>query len=171
MSETRPKDEVATADERTTLLAFLGHQRDFLVRKATGITEKQARLATCPPSDLTMLGLVRHLADVERGWAQRAFAGRESLPLYYGEAHPNGDPDGDFHPLDGDTLTDALEVLHEVAADADLVYQAGDLDEVEHHERGQYSLRWILIHLIEEYARHLGHADLIRQAIDGQTGE
>ena len=153
------------------LLAFLGHQRNFLIRKATGITEEQARMATCPPSDLTMLGLVRHLADVERGWSQRAFAGRQAPPQYFGDAHPDGDPDGDFHPPDGATLEEALASFTATADEADRVYTDSPLDMIEQHERGRYNLRWILVHLIEEYARHLGHADLIRQAIDGQTGE
>lgn len=171
MSETWPKDEVAAADEKTTLLAFLGHQRAFLARKVAGVTDEQARTATCPPSDLTMLGLVRHLADVERGWAKRAFAGQQASPLFYGDAHPNSDPDGDFHPPPDATLLDALDSFWSEAADADAIYSSGALDDIERHERGLYSLRWILVHLIEEYARHLGHADLIRQAIDGQTGE
>jgi len=171
MSETWPKDEVAAADEKTMLVAFLGHQRDFVARKVAGITEEQARTATCPPSDLTMLGLVRHLTDVERGWAKRAFAGQQAPPLYYGDAHSDGDPDGDFHPPPDATLEGALDAFWAEAADADGIYAAGSLDEIESHERSFYSLRWILVHLIEEYARHLGHADLIRQAIDGETGE
>lgn len=171
MTDVWPKDEVATSDERTTLMAFLGHQRKFLARKAEGITDEQARTATCPPSDLTMLGLIRHLSDVERGWAQRTFAGVKASPLYYGDAHPDGDDDGDFHPPPDATLPDALDVWwHEIETANDIYDAAIDLDQVD-KGRGFYSLRWILIHLIEEYARHLGHADLIRQAIDGQTGE
>lgn len=73
-----PKDEVAAAGERETLIAFLGHQRRFLERKATGISDEQARTQSCPPSDLTLLGLVCHLTDVERGWAQRGSPGDPS---------------------------------------------------------------------------------------------
>jgi hypothetical protein len=171
MTDLWPKDEVAAADERTTLLAFLHHQRKFLARKAEGITEEQARMETCPPSDLTILGLIRHAADVERGWAQRAVLGRDIGPIYYGPAHPDGDEDGDFHPPRDATLAEALGTLWTEAEAADHIYQTVALDEIERHDRGFYSVRWILIHLIEEYARHCGHADLIRQAIDGQTGE
>ena len=64
--------------EKTTLLAFLGHQRAFLIRKTSGLTDQQVRIASCPPSDLTLLGLVRHAADVERGWAKRGFAGMDA---------------------------------------------------------------------------------------------
>jgi hypothetical protein len=167
MSEPWPKDEVAAEDEGTTLLAFLGHQRSFLIRKASGLTDEQVRIASCPPSVLTLLGLVRHAADVERGWAKRGFAGMDVEPLFYSEANP----DGGFHPPPEATMAEALEALRTEAAQADAIYRAASLDDIEKHERGFYSLRWILVHLIEEYARHLGHADLIREAIDGQTGE
>jgi hypothetical protein len=167
MSEPWPKDEVAAEDERTTLLAFLGHQRRFLIRKVSGLTEDQVRIASCQPSDLTLLGLVRHAADVERGWAKRGFAGMVAEPLFYSEE----DPDGDFHPPPEATLAEALEALRAEAEDADAIYRGANLDDLEKHERGFYSLRWILIHLIEEYARHLGHADLVREAIDGQIGD
>ena len=69
MTGTRPKDEVATQDESTMLKAFLVHQREFLFRKASGLTDAQVRVAACPPSDLTLLGLVRHAGEVERYWA------------------------------------------------------------------------------------------------------
>jgi hypothetical protein len=171
MTDLWPKDEVAVADERATLLRFLHHQRTFLARKAEGLTDEQARRATCPPSDLTILGLIRHAAEVERGWAQRSLLGREIEPIYAGSAHPDGDEDGDFHPPPDATLADALETFWEEADAADHIYRAVALEEIEQRGRALYSARWILVHLIEEYARHCGHADLIRQAIDGQTGE
>lgn len=171
MDDLWPKDEVATESEKTTLLAFLGHQRNFLIRKASGLTDEQVRLASCPPSDLTLLGLVRHVAEVERGWAKRSFAGMEVERLFSRGAHPDGDEDGDFHPPPDATMDEALAVMRAEANDADAIFREAELDEIERGERGFYSLRWILIHLIEEYARHLGHADLIREAIDGQTGE
>jgi hypothetical protein len=171
MNDPWPKDEVAAADEFTTLMAFLGHQRAFLVRKVSELTEKQVRIASSPPSDLTLLGLVRHAGEVERYWAKNAFAGLESESLYCGEAHPEEDPDGDFHPPDDATMEDALTAWRDESVDSDAIYRAAELDDIEQSDRGLYSLRWILTHLIEEYARHLGHADLIREAIDGQTGE
>ena len=171
MVDTRPKDEVAACDELTTLLAFVGHQREFLIRKVEGVTEVQARIASCPPSDLTLLGLVRHAGEVERYWAKHAFAGLDVGSLYCEEAHPEGDLDGDFHPSVGATMDEALAAFREEAIEADTMYRDAELGDVERSERGFYSLRWILVHLVEEYARHLGHADLIREAIDGQTGE
>lgn len=171
MTEPWPKDEVAAEDEQTTLLAFLGHQRKFLIRKASGLNDEQVRTASCPPSDLTLLGLVRHAAEVDRYWTKTAFAGLDVGHLYAYEAHTGADPDGDFHPPADATMDEALAVLTAEAADADAIYRDASLDAIERCERGFYSLRWILIHLVEEYARHLGHADLIREAIDGQTGE
>jgi hypothetical protein len=99
--------------------------------------------------------------------AKRSFAGVDVGPLFYSEASP----DGDFHPLPDATMDEALAAFLSVARDADVIYRGASLDEPERCERGFYSLRWVLIHLIEEYARHLGHADLIREAIDRQTGE
>jgi hypothetical protein len=164
-------NEVPSAGERETLTAFLDYQRAVLARKAEGLTDEQARLATCPPSDLTMLGLIRHAADVERNWAQRSMAGTAAPPIYYGEAHPDGDPDGDLHPPADATLGEALDTYWTEIALADEIYGAADLDAIERRDRSNYSLRWILVHLIEEHARHCGHADLIRQAIDGATGD
>ncbi len=166
-----PKDDVAASDERTTLMAFLDYHRAVLARKATGLTDEQARLATCPPSDLTMLGLIRHAADVERGWALRSMAGGDAAPIYYGASHPDGDPDGDFHPPSDATVAEALDTFWSEIARADEIYAAAELEQIEGHDRGEYSLRWILLHLIEEHARHCGHADLLRQAIDGATGD
>ncbi len=166
-----PTDEAPAADERTTLTAFLEYQRVVLARKAEGLTDEQARIAACPPSDLTMLGLIRHMADVERNWSQQSFMGAAADPIYYGSAHPDGDEDGDFHPPPDATLAEALESYWAEIAEANRIYATASLDDIERRDRASFSLRWILVHLIEEYARHCGHADLIRQTIDGATGD
>jgi hypothetical protein len=166
-----PTDEAPATDERTTLVAFLTYLRVVLARKAEGLTEQQARLANCPPSDLTMLGLVRHMADVERIWSQRSFLAAAVGPIYYGPAHPDGDDDGDFHPPPDATLADALATYWAEIEVSNGIFAAASLDEIEHQDPAAHSLRWILVHLIEEYARHCGHADLIRQALDGTTGD
>ncbi len=126
-----PKDDVAASDERTTLMAFLDYHRAVLARKATGLTDEQARLATCPPSDLTMLGLIRHAADVERGWALRSMAGGDAAPIYYGASHPDGDPDGDFHPPSDATVAEALDTYWSEIARADEIYAADELEQIE----------------------------------------
>jgi Protein of unknown function (DUF664) len=166
-----PTDEAPAEDERTTLLAFLDYQRSVLARKAEGITDEQARVAACPPSDLTLLGLIRHMADVERSWFRRALVGEDAPPIFYGAAHPDGDDDGDFHPPCGATVADALASLWVEIEVANRIIAAASLSDIERRERSKYSLRWILVHMIEEYARHCGHADLLRQALDGATGD
>ena len=166
-----PDDDVSNRPERDTLEAFLGYYRAVLARKAEGVTDDEARVAHCPPSDLTLLGLVRHMADVERIWAQRQFLGRPNVPIFYGDAHPDGDIDGDFHPPAGAMLAEAFAAYWAQIAAADEVYAAAELDDVEEGGEQRHSLRWIYVHLIEEYARHCGHADLLRQAIDGATGD
>lgn len=167
-------DDVADADERTTLVGFLDFYRTVLLRKIEGVSDEQARRAACPPSDMSLLGLIRHMADVERSWAKRAFLGQSSAPIFYGEGHPDGDPDGDFHPPADATIEEAVAAYHREIADADAIYGAASLDDLvraDHDDRPRYSLRWIYVHLVEEYARHCGHADLLREAVDGVTGD
>ncbi len=153
------------------LLEFLDFYRAVLARKVEGLTDEQARQPACPPSDLTLLGLIRHLADVERSWFRRSLVDDDAPPIYYGAAHPEGDEDGDFHPPEGATVADALATYWTEIDVANRNVIGFALDDIERRERGEYSLRWILVHMIEEYSRHAGHADLLRQAIDGATGD
>ena len=168
-----PDIDVSAADERAMLEGFLTYYRAVFLRKAEGITDDEARRTPCPPSDLSILGLVRHMADVERIWAKWLFRGDENVPLFYGDAHPDQDLDGDFHAPPDATLADALEAHGREVADADEIYAAAELDDLLANEAREEknSLRWIFVHLIEEYARHVGHADLIRQAIDGAVDD
>ncbi len=159
------------ADERATLIGFLDYFRTVLIRKAEGLTDEQARLAACPPSDMTILGLVRHMAEVERNWFQRSLPGGDVGPLYYGPAHPDGDEDGDFHPPPTPRSPTPWSPLRAEIEAADRNIAEAALDDIERRDRGRYNLRWILVHMIEEYARHCGHADLLRQAIDGEVGD
>lgn len=168
---TPPEDPAPRADERTTLMGFLDFYRTVLARKLEGVTLEQALAAPCPPSDLSLLGLVRHMAEVERIWARKNFLGEDTAKLFYGDAHPDGDIDGDFHPPADATIAEAFEAYWREIADADAIYDAAPLDQVEVGGKQVHSLRWILVHLVEEYARHVGHADLIRQAIDGEVGD
>ncbi len=167
-----PTDKALGDDERSTLLGFLDYHRAVLARKAEGITDEQALLAACPPSDLTLLGLVRHMTDVERFWFRRSLVAEDVPPVYYGVAHPDGDDDGDFHAPAGATVAGALAAYWDEIDVANRNIAAASLDDVPQRDpdRG-HSLRWIVVHMIEEYARHCGHADLLRQAIDGTTGD
>jgi uncharacterized damage-inducible protein DinB len=156
------------ADERTMLDSWLDYHRATLARKCAGLTPEQLRTASAPPSDLTLLGLVRHMAEVERGWFRNALARQDAAPLY---AAPDDD-DADFHhPADADPAVDFAIWRTEITEVRKLAAQH-PLDHTFPTSRGRdLSLRWIYVHMIEEYARHNGHADLIRERIDGVTGD
>ncbi|MEU4898307.1 DinB family protein [Streptomyces sp. NPDC044780] len=157
-----------TADERTSLEGWLDFHRATLALKCEGLDDAQLRTASAPPSELTLLGLVRHMAEVERSWFRRVLAQEDAPPIWYSEA----DPDGDFHVTDGDTAKDAFAIWREEIAKAKEAAAGRSLDDVvTRPDRGDYNLRWIYLHMIEEYARHNGHADLLRERIDGATGD
>jgi len=123
------------------------------------------------PSSLSLLGLVRHMAEVERGWFRRAMAGQDAPPRFYTETDSDGDFDGALpHP---GVVAEAWSVWREEVAFADrFVAEAPDPDVAGNDRwRGAISLRWVLVHMVEEYARHNGHADLLRQRIDGVVGQ
>ena len=158
-------------DERDMLNGWLEHHRAILLWKCEGLTDEQLRQHSVPASNLTLLGLVRHMTDVERGWFRQALLG-EKLPSRY---ETPDDPDGDFNGVADADVAEALRAFEEeCAASRKVVAAAPDLDVLsqERSERTgqQFSLRWILTHMIEEYARHNGHADLLRESIDGATG-
>lgn len=156
-------------DERTVLAGVLAAQRATLEAKCAGLGTALADRSV-PPSTLSLLGLVRHLADVERRWFRQVLAKEDAPPRF---SSP-GDPDGDF---DGAT-PDAAVVAEawaawraEVTFAEEFTAAAPDLDVTgEDGWRGTVSLRWVLIHMVEEYARHNGHADLLRERIDGAVG-
>ena len=160
-----------TGDERATLTGFLDFHRDTLEWKCDGLTPAQLAQRGVPPSSMSLLGLVRHLADVERGWFRRGVAGETAEPLFY----TDDNLDGDFDDVDGATQADvdrAFAAWRAEAARASEIIAATELDQTFVSRRGDViSLRWVLVHLIEEYARHNGHADLLRELIDGATGE
>ena len=157
-----------TADERTTLLSFLAWQRETVERKCAGLTDEQLRLRSAPPSTLSLLGLVRHLADVERGWLRRTLGGDTTLPVRFST---DDDPDGDFDNVDSADVHETFAAWREERDLGDRVIEQHQLDDIVRHRTGrEVSMRWILTHLIEEYSRHNGHADLLRERIDGATG-
>ncbi len=174
MTELAPDPELLpTGGERELLVSFLEFYRTVLIRKAEGITDDEGRSANAAPSILTLTGLIRHLAEVESGWFRCWLLGEEASPLYYDEA----DPDRDLHPTEGDTIEAALTALRaEITVARAAVEAAPTLDTIakgrsDRRPGWQPNLRWILIHMIEEYARHCGHADLLRERIDGATGD
>jgi hypothetical protein len=163
-------EPASTGSERDMLLAFLDYFRGVFIRKVEGISDEQARL-TVPPSPMDLLGMTRHLADVERWWFRASFAAEVTEGIY----DSDDDPDLDWHHGPGDTLAEAVGHWYaEVARAREIVAATHDLDTAGatvHPRRGPVTLRWILIHMVEEYARHCGHADYLREAIDGRTGD
>jgi uncharacterized damage-inducible protein DinB len=156
-----------TADERTTLLSFLEWQRATLARKCEGLEADALRQRAAEPSTLSLLGLVRHLADVERDWFQRTLALRDVPDRYSSDA----DPDGDFNGASDGDPDEAFAAWREECEEARGIVAGRSLDDTGRQRSGApVSLRWILVHMIEEYSRHNGHADLLRERIDGATG-
>lgn len=170
--EVRPRTEApGQADERETLLGFLRWQRETFAWKCVGLSPEQLALRAVAPSKMSLLGLVRHQADVERGWVQGRIAGEVSEPLYWRV----DDNDADFNEAVGtpECVEQAWTAFWEAAAFTDrFVPAAPNLDiTCEDRWRGTLSLRWVLLHLIDGYARHNGHADLLRERIDGAVGQ
>ncbi|MBB3049440.1 putative damage-inducible protein DinB [Prauserella isguenensis] len=156
-----------TADEATTLAAWLDFYRDTLALKCEGLDEPQLRTASAPPSELTLLGLVQHLTEVERAWFRRTLAG-EDVPSVYPST--GGEHDEGFDLLDDVSAEQAMTAWREEIAVAKRNCAGRVLDSTAPFHGMEVSLRWIYTHMIAEYARHAGHADLLRERIDGGTG-
>ncbi|MGY0233109.1 DinB family protein [Longispora urticae] len=158
------------ADERTALQGWLTFHRQTLLHKCSGLTAAQLKTASVEPSNLTLLGLVRHMAEVERWWFRTCFAGETHPDLYNTDEYE----DGDFDLVaDADAESDLATFVVECDL-ADRTAAGRSLDDTFPSPRSpelRIDLRWVYVHMIEEYARHNGHADLIRQRIDGATGE
>jgi uncharacterized damage-inducible protein DinB len=169
--EDRRIDPDPVGDERTTLTEFLRFHRDTLEYKCAGLDVDDLARRSVEPSTLSLLGLVRHLTEVERIWFRRVLAGRDDPPHFF----PPDDPDAAFDGVTADPamLDEAWAVWREEVAFAErFVDDAPSLDVTGEHPRlGPVSLRWVLVHMVEEYSRHNGHADLLRQRIDGAVGE
>jgi hypothetical protein len=157
------------ADERTTLESWLDFYRSTLAMKCGGLTDDQLRTSSVPPSPLTLLGLVQHMAEVERNWFRRILLGEQVPPIHGPDARPDG-PDGGFDLADDVTFDMARTTWESEIAQARHNCSGRGLEETSPFMGGQVTLRWIYTHMIAEYARHAGHADLIRERIDGATG-
>ena len=156
--------------ERETLLDYLRHYRLTIEMKCEGLDAEQMARRSVPPSTLSLLGLVRHLAKVEHSWFRRVMEGQPLDRLYWSAE----DRDLDFNGAVADpaVVEDAWSSWRrEVAHAEEYVAAAPSLDVVATHHGDPVELREVLVHLIEEYARHAGHADLLRECIDGRTGQ
>lgn len=157
------------ADERTTLEAWLDFYRSTLAIKCEGLDDDKLRYATVAPSPLTLLGLVQHMAEVERNWFRRVLVGDEVPPIYDPGAVADGH-DGGFEVTEDASYTHAAAIWHDEIGQARTNCAARELADTSPFMGTRVSLRWIYIHMIGEYARHCGQADLIRERIDGATG-
>ena len=161
-------DGAFAGDERATLDGFLDWYRDTLLDKCAGLTGEQLARRAVPPSSLSLLGLLRHMTEVERGWFRRRIGGQAASQVYCTAQRPDADFDD---ALPASAEADYAAYLREL--DLARAAAAGQgLDKIFVHERHQaeMNVRWVYVHMIEEYARHVGHADLIRERIDGRTG-
>ena len=159
-------------DEKRMIADYIDWHRATLLRKCEGLTAEQLKRQAVPPSNLSLLGLVRHLADVERGWVRRGIGGETSAtlpPIFYSDDDEEGDIA--FGP-DADASADVATYLAEIELCRQAIEAAGSLDRaIGEEDDGPVTVRWVLQHMLEEYARHNGHADLLREAIDGATGD
>jgi hypothetical protein len=156
-----------TGDERTLLTTLLDWHRETFALKCAGVPPERLSEKSVPPSDLSLHGLVRHLAGTERWWFRQQFRGEDVPHLYY----TDDDPDQDFGTLDGDP-DEAFAVWQAECALSREIVAAADLEDtgIQRSSGQPISLRRIVLHMIAEYARHNGHADLLRERIDGATG-
>lgn len=158
-----PKD----GDELSMLKAYLEHHRESIELKCSGVAPPRLSERSVSPSTMTLHGLIRHLAGVERWWFAINFAGMDLPMLYYSD----DDPDQDFEALDGDPLKAITVWREECRRSCEIVDAATGLEQVGAVARnGSYTLRWLMLRMIGEYAQHAGHADLLREGIDGAIG-
>jgi uncharacterized damage-inducible protein DinB len=164
--------------EAATLVGFLDYQRATFEWKCRGLSDEQMRVAL-PPTSMTLGGMLKHLALVEDYWFTEVVAGEPS-PEPWASADLDANPDWEWHSASDDTGGELRALWAETVDRSRTVVEAqlghGEAEGLaETHPawggQGRVSLRWVLVHMVEEYARHNGHADLIRESIDGETGE
>jgi hypothetical protein len=161
------QDPPGVAAERAMYQAWLDFHRGTLLWKCEGLTEAQLKSASVPPSSLTLLGLVRHMSAVERWWF-RTWAAALTLPNLYWTRE---EEDGDFDSVAGADVRQDIAVFKRECLAGDEAVRDMSLDDTFEGRDRPISLRWVYVHMIEEYARHNGHADLLRERLDGSTGD
>jgi hypothetical protein len=166
-------DPAREAAERPMLEEWLDYQRATLALKCDGLDDEQLRLRAVPPSSLSLIGLVRHMAEVERWWFRNVLAAEQLDDIY---CTPDR-PEADFDDVDEASGAEAFATWRSECEEARTrAAEHSDLDDVGVPSAGgragqRVSLRWIYMHMVEEYARHNGHADLLRERIDGAVGQ
>jgi hypothetical protein len=157
-----------SGDERTQLAAWLDFYRGTLLEKCDGLTPAQMKERPVTTSLLSLLGMIRHMTFVEQAWFESAFAGHDVLEYYKTE----GDRDADLKDLDRPAAEEVIDLYLRAIETSRQLAEGHDLNEMSKRPRRgrETDLRWTYIHMIEEYARHCGHADILRELIDGSTG-
>ena len=154
------------APEQELLRGWLDWHRATLLRKCAGLDATALATRAVPPSNLSLLGLVRHMSDTELGWVRQTYRGEQVADLYY---RPDA-PDADFEEAVPAGAEEDFERYRAECRAVDAALEGAKLDETFTFREMTISVRWMWQHLVEEYARHNGHADLIRQVIDGSVG-
>jgi hypothetical protein len=155
--------------ERECLVGYLEHYRTTLELKCDGLTPAQLATRSVPPSTLSLLGMVRHMARVEQSWFRRIIEGRMDVPRLFQEE--DGGFELDPAAVDDAFVAGAWDLWHGEVAHAREVLARTDLDALVDVPGDPTEVRDIIVHMIEEYARHVGHADLLRECLDGRTGQ
>ena len=168
LSDPRRTDPAFVADERTMLESWLDWHRTTLMLKCEGLSDDLRKARPVPTSKLSLHGLVRHMADVERNWFRRVLLDEQDTPPLFWVL---GIDDSELEPLDDAVWEDDVAAWEEECAAARSVAAGFDLDHCGVRHGEPCSLRWIYVHMIEEYARHNGHADLLRELLDGAVGD
>jgi len=165
-----PRTEPAfNGPEKSQLEAWLDYHRATLLLKCSGLSFEQLATAAVPPSTLTLLGLLRHMTIVEQYWFHKIFADHDVVPAY----DAPDDPDVEFNDLQSATIEEVERDFLDACERSRVIVSNADLSSLARAAQPStpIDLRWICVHMIEEYARHNGHADLLRERIDGATGD
>ncbi|HVF06796.1 MAG TPA: DinB family protein [Frankiaceae bacterium] len=155
---------VLAFDERAMLAHFLDGYRDAVLRKVEGLTDEQAKWSPVP-SGTSLFGIVSHLVATQRWWFAHTIGGLD-VDFPWTEE----DPDADWRGAEGATLADVVRAFQEESERSRAILATADLDRVCAGERRDVSVRWVAVHMVEELARHAGHADVVRELLDGTTG-
>ncbi len=164
-----PRQSHPTRGERECLVGYLEHYPRTLALKCEGLDAEQLARRSVPPSAMSLLGLVRHMARVEQSWFRRVIEGDAGLPRLF--ADEDDDAGFGFGTVDDQLVDQAFELWRTEMAYAREVLDRSDLDRVVDVDGETIQVRDVVVHMIEEYARHCGHADLVRECIDGRTGQ
>jgi uncharacterized damage-inducible protein DinB len=168
-----PRTGTNPVGEKATYLEYLTNYRLTIELKCGGLDAEQLARRSVPPSTLSLLGLVRHLAQVENHWFQRVLQSRTDVPRFY-KRDEQRDWDFEGATADPEVVTEAFTTWKDEIAKAEEWFNSldeADLGRQVPHDDGTVAVRDVVVHVIEEYARHAGHADLLRECIDGRTGQ